>query len=316
MVLDDVEPSEFARWLGNVVYESAKKSGPPLVLAGAKRARDYFRPSFRDYAYSGGKTKFVKQRVLTNSTMNATNTTKAGGVRAPSRVNAKNGSWVKWSAKGKDANIVATRGWVKKTLALDNVRKEVTTNTTSLTSAAPPVFFRLGKNVDKGIDQGDRLSSKTHLLGFRLFGSLTKFGPVPPLRVRFLIMQDKTPMRTTTEAFYSTVGDSREPVDFPLTPTSMDSINAIRPINTDRWIVLKDWVEFLNPDGSVGSGHPCTLLFNRYFKMNKKFTYNPGYNTETTDLTPTIYLVYYQLSDAGDITSTSTVNFQFEEYFT
>lgn len=317
MVLDDVEPSEFATWLGNAVYRQALRHGPPLAIAGAKKARDYFRPSFREFAYSKNATKYAR---LTNATraMNRTNTTKfAGGQRAPSRVNAKNGSWVKRGKyRGKDAKTIATRGWVKQTLALDNVRKEVTANATTVTSGAPPVFFRMGKNIDKGTDQGDRLTSQIFMLGFRVFGSYKNVGPQPSSRLRCLILQDKTPMRTLTEAFFSTNGDSREPVDFPLSPTSMDPVNALRPINTDRWIVKADWVEHLTPDkASTNPNLPTCLLFNRYFKINKKLTFNPGYNTETTDLLPTIYFVYFQVEDNGGVTTVNDLNLQFEEYF-
>lgn len=310
---DDVEPSEFANWLGNAAYLAAKKAGPPLAVAAGKKARDYIRPLFRDY---------TTRRRLTNSTsaMNSTNTTRNyGGQRPPARVNAKNGSWYKAGKyRGKDAKKTATRGWVKQTLALDNIRKEVTVNNTSVVSGAPPVFFRFGKNIDKGTDQGDRLTAQVLMLGFRVFGSYRNIGPKESTRLRCLILQDKTPMRTTTEAFYSTNSDSREPVDFPVTPppTSMDPINAVRPINTDRWIVLKDWVEHLNPDPSNFSGNPTCLVFNRYFKINKKLTFNPGYNTETVDLLPTIYFVYFQVSDDGGITTSNFINLQFEEYFT
>lgn len=245
----------------------------------------------------------------------------AGGRRKPFRVNAKNGSWVyAGKFRSKDDKKVATRGYVKKKLALDNIGKEVTSNTATAT-AGDFVAYRIGKNIDVGNAQGGRTNAQIQLLGFRFFGSITRdFANLnSPCRYRFLIMQDKTPERPILEAFFSTTQDQREPVDFPDTTnpavTSVDCINAVRPINKDRWVVLYDWVERLGA-GTQAPNSDFSVVFNRYFKINKKLVYNPSYNTSGYDLTPNLYLIYFPLADSGNISDVFNTNFQFEEYFT
>lgn len=236
-----------------------------------------------------------------------------GGQRAPARSNPKNGSWVKAPRPTKADKQLATRGWVKKTLALDHVGKEVTANVAGAT-AGSLVFFRLGKNIDKGNDQADRKGSVINMLGLRFFGSVQISIPVSsPIRFRYILAQDKTPGRTITEAFFSSTADSRDPIDFP-TGATFGTINAIRPINTDRWIVKADWIERLGA-GLQTPNYGSSIVFNRYFPINRKFTYNADYLTSAEDLLPCMYMLMFPVTDDGTITQTLDTNYQFEEYF-
>lgn len=241
----------------------------------------------------------------------------AGGRRAPYRVNIKrNAAWVPTGRRyySKDDRKLATRGYVKQKLDLDNVGKEVTFNTSGITSGSSPVTYRLCKNIDQGTAQAGRSGAIVKLLGFRVFGSIRLDLPAAePVHYRFLLVRDKTPGRSITEAFFTTNGDSRDPLDFP-TGTG-GPITAVRPLNTDRWHVYADWVERLGAGDQTPNNGSC-ITFNRYFPLNEKIAFNPSYNTVSYDVTPSIYFMYFTVADGGATTVTCTQSMQFEEYFT
>lgn len=232
----------------------------------------------------------------------------------PYRVNEKRADTLKGSKCGKDCNKLATRGYVKQALEKVNLGKEVTADSTGLTCGAL-VDYRLCKNIDKGVDAGDRQRGSVTLRGFRMFGTLTASATSTyPISVRFILLQDKTPNRPIREAFFSTISDSRIPVNF-VDGTTVAPINLVRPLNSDRFVVKEDWVERVsNKIDLSGADHMVT--FNRLFKFDRKITFGPLYNTAAEDLLPSYHLVYYPIHDNGSATDTVGYHYQYEEYFT
>lgn len=257
------------------------------------------------YEYKNPKGKYYKS------------SNKAGGQSKPYRVNERSSAWTKGfrgSNCGADCSKLATRGYVKNALQIQNIGKEVTANSANILCGSL-VDYRLGKNIDKGTDSGDRQRGTITLIGFRFFGSLTLNSTGPsPTRFRFLIVRDKTPGRPIREALFSTITDSRQPVDF-VTGTTTQPINAVRPINPDRFVVMHDWVERLSLDNAQEPNYGRSIVFNRYFKINKKLSYNAGYLTDDKQLTPALHLLYFPVADNGNASTSVDTNFQFEEFF-
>lgn len=292
-------------------------------MAYVKETADLLTNLFYQYVQEQGAHSFVKPGRSGRRYLNRTNTTKAGGMAAPHRVNERNSAWkrtFRGSSCGKDCKKVATRGYVKQALLNKNVGKEVTANSGTLTCGTL-VDYRMCKNIDKGVDEGDRQRSTITFLGFRFFGSLTlNQTALTPVRVRFILVQDKTPQKPIREGFFSTISDARTPVDF-VDGTTTAPINAVRPINPDRFVVKHDWVERLggpDPTTNVNGNEPNygrSVVFNRYFKINRKISFNADYLTDATELTPSYHLIYFPLNDFATDTTTVAFNFQFEEFF-
>jgi len=284
-------------------------------MAFARETGDLLTKLFYQYTAEQAANSFARKPPQWKNTTryNMSTNAKAGGVKPPFRVNkTQRTSTFRGRYCGKDCSKVATRGYVKKALEKNNIGKEVTTNNGNQ-AAGTLVDYRLCKNIDKGDDSGDRTRGTIQLLGFRVFGSLYQTGVTSSVSMRFLLVQDKTPGRLIREALFSTISDARTPVDF-VDGTTLAPINVVRPINTDRFTVLHDWVERMTPDSSTeGLGRLKT--FNRFFKLNKKITFNANYNTSEAELLPSYHLLYYPIADSGLATTTVERNLQFEEYF-
>lgn len=223
------------------------------------------------------------------------------------------------SKKGKE---VATKAYVKKAIQSEDIGTEVTAiNTTYGTGQL--IDYRIGKNIDKGTDSGDRKGKNIFLKKFRIFGSMSYsgIGATPSnCHARILIVHDKTPLRLPTEAFFSTISDSNTPVDFVEDPNpnpTVTPINIVRPLNPDRYTVLYDLHYVLGDKGTNGEGlNPAVKVFDEVFTLNKKLVYTPEYNTAGSGITPCLKLLMFFIRDTGTVSATAVdMQWQLEEHF-
>lgn len=170
---------------------------------------------------------------------------------------------------------VATKAYVKKALQQEDVGTEVIAISTNY-SCGSLVDYRLGKNIDKGNDSGDRKGSNIYLKSFRVFGTfrwnIASTGNPSGCHARLLIVHDKTPLLSEVEAMFTTISDANAPVSFiniPDTEASTEPINIVRPINKNRYTVLHEVVYEMGDLGTNGSGGPPSLkIFDETFKIN------------------------------------------------
>lgn len=218
---------------------------------------------------------------------------------------------------------VATKAYVKKALQAEDVGTEVTAISTSY-SCGSLIDYRIGKNIDKGNDSGDRKGMNIFIKTFRIFGSfkwdIASTGNPSGCHARILIVHDKTPLRAPGEAFFSTISDANAPVNFVNVPNAgatTEPINIVRPINTNRYTVLHERVYELGDKATNGYGvTPNLKLFDEKFKIDRKLTYTPEYNTAGTGITPCIRMFLFFIRDnGGEANGAIETNWQLEEHF-
>lgn len=222
----------------------------------------------------------------------------------------------------KASKEVATKGYVKKALEREDVGIEVT----AVSGAYSPgslVDYRLGKNIDKGTDSGDRKGKNIYLKNLRMFGTFTynnaSAGTPTGCFARLIIVVDRQPLRLPEEAMFSTISDSNTPVDYvnlPTTPATLAPINIVRPLNPSRYTVLHEVVYRMCDPAVNGNGQSNIKVFDETFKINRNLTYTPEYNTAGTGITPCLkFLLFFCRESGSGATNGIDFNYQIEEHF-
>jgi len=223
----------------------------------------------------------------------------------------------------KNSKQLATKGYVKKALEREDVGIEVTAVSGSY-SLGNLVDYRLGKNIDKGTDSGDRKGKDIYLKALRMFGTFryvnAATGTPTGCYARLVVVVDKQPLRLPEEAMFATISDSNQPVDYvnlPTTPATLEPINIVRPLNPSRYTVLHEVIYKMGDPAVNGMGTSNLKVFDETFKINRKLTYTPEYNTSGTGITPCLkFLLFFCRESGSGATNGIQFNYQIEEHFT
>lgn len=155
-------------------------------------------------------------------------------------------------------------------------------------------FYRIGSQIGKGTNVGNRVGDTIRLLGynFRIHGFNNNTLKSNHGKIRCIIVQDRFPTKLNAQDFFMSETENNTPVDFGTGP---DSFRLLRPMNNNRFKVFYDKT-FDMP--LIDNEDQPQLFLNEYVKFNHKVTFNDD-SPDVEGVLPSFKFYFFVESEAN-----------------
>jgi len=182
-------------------------------------------------------------------------------------------------------------------------------------------WIPMGKTIDKGVDQGDRLTNNILYKGIawhiRIRNSLGTLWSAP-LYMRVLVLKGKGHSINPTSTggyMWESDTDTKTPIDY----TANDPNNLDRRVNTNMYEKFCDRRYRITPENALVDGISFSgdTICKGYCKINKRLRYDNLHLTSATGLLPSFYLVWFVQTNSGATIASADMSYgsRFDEYF-
>lgn len=193
--------------------------------------------------------------------------------------------------------------------------KDMHTSTTTTLNVGTMKEFKLGENIAKGTDEGDRLGQDIRMKHTYLeaYFSNPNTDLTDTCRIRLICVQNKRVGSLFTANLFEPVAATNSPVDYNAFGKTIQLINKI---NLNKFNVYYDKV-IQCPIAGYGWGHAKDALVKANVTLNKKFTYNDEVSADDK-IYPDMQWMFFIESDNNNASLTTPINVTYivHEYFT